>query len=410
MTMAEPSLSAGDARCVLHPGVHALGGRASDALELPVLESQPRAAILTVGDDGSVSLQRTSAAIMVRLDGQTLGIAPVALRDGARIEFAECRLVFGAGIATAVLSNDRASAPLAAATGESARAPVMNAPSDRWRVHAGQARPAPRSTSLPDAVLVDARSGTRYPLPARRIHIGRDETCDVVVRGNGASRRHASVAPVAGGFMLRDESTNGTMVNGVRVVGTYLLGDGDVVRLHDEELRVEIAASPAPVRSLNGGGDATAVLDLSHITRGLTGEQDRAAPTGVLLASLEIVRGQFSGACFQIERAVCSIGRGDDNDVRIRDATVSTAHATLLRKGRAWFVVDLRSMNGTYVDGSRVAGERELYAGSNLRIGSVELVFRATEGEVPTPAAPRRSGIRTRLRELLRSVAPPASR
>jgi len=48
--------------------------------------------------------------------------------------------------------------------------------------------------------------------------------------------------PVAGGFLLRDESANGTLVNGIRIVGTYLLANGDVVRVQDEELRVELDA------------------------------------------------------------------------------------------------------------------------------------------------------------------------
>ena len=244
--------------------------------------------------------------------------------------------------------------------------------------------PAPRPSlgQVTDAALVDVRTGERHPLPMRRMFIGRDDTCDVIVRGNSVSRRHASIAPVAGGFMLRDESANGTLVNGMRVVGTYLLGNGDVVRVQDEELRVELDAStPAPMMR----GEQTTQLDLSHITRGVTEEQARAIASRLPTASLEIVRGPFAGASFQIERAVCSIGRGDENDVRIRDDTVSTSHATLLRKQGSWFVVDLRSMNGTFVDGSRVSGERELHPGACVRVGGVELVFRAIDGETQEP-------------------------
>ena len=36
-------------------------------------------------------------------------------------------------------------------------------------------------------------------------------------------------------------------------------------------------------------------------------------------------------------------------------------------------------MNGTYVDGSRVSGERELHPGACVRLGAVELVFRAID-------------------------------
>jgi pSer/pThr/pTyr-binding forkhead associated (FHA) protein len=227
-----------------------------------------------------------------------------------------------------------------------------------------------------------------------------------VVQGNSVSRRHASIAPVAGGFLLRDESANGTLVNGVRVVGTYLLGNGDVLRVQDEELRVEFDdAVPAAVMR----GEQTTVLDLARITRGISEEEARAAASRALTASLEIVRGPFAGACFQLEKAVCSIGRGEENDVRIRDDTVSSTHATLLRKRSAWFVVDLRSMNGTFVNGSRVSGEREIHPGASIRLGAVELMFRAIESETPQAEEPPRANLWKRLKSLLRIAAPPSS-
>ena len=402
--VAQPSLRVGDERCPLQPGVHGLGGRATDAIKLAALESQPRAAILSVSQDGLTLLQRTTAAVMVRIDGETIGIAPVELFHGATIEFGDCRLIFETDATSATnlgrRSGERASysagtvgaRPLSLVTGSSAVGVTPRAPADS------------NTNDLTSAALVVSRSGVRHPLPARRIYIGRDDTCDVVVRGNSVSRRHASIAPVIGGFMLRDESANGTLVNGVRVVGTYLLGDGDVVRVQDEELRVELDASaPKPmVRE-----EQTTRLDLAHIAPGVTEERAREIANRVPTASLEIVRGPFSGACFQVERAVCSIGRGEDNDVRIRDDTVSLTHATLLRKRGAWFVVDLRSMNGTYVDGSRVSGERELHPGARVRLGAVELVFRAIECEVLAPPEPPRIGFWARLRGLLRAMTPP---
>jgi predicted component of type VI protein secretion system len=138
----------------------------------------------------------------------------------------------------------------------------------------------------------------------------------------------------------------------------------------------------------------------------VTEEQARAAANRTVSASLEIVRGPFSGACFQVERAVCSIGRGDENDVRIRDDTVSLSHATLLLKRGAWFVADLRSMNGTFVDGSRVSGERELHPGARVRLGAVELVFRAIASAPTTPAEPSRPSLWTRFKALMRGIAP----
>ena len=403
----KPSLRAGDQHCPLAPGCYGLGGRAVDAIPLSALQSQPRAAILTVFEDGVTVLQRTTAAVVVRVDGETVGVAAVELRHGARIEFGECRLVFET-------DGNSASSP-ARRSGEQTAAAVdvdgVGVPSlgDTESSTVRVTPPALPESVAPasDAALVDTRTGARYPIPARRMFIGRDDNCDVVVHGNSVSRRHASIAPVAGGFMLRDESANGTLVNGQRIVGTYLLANGDVLRVQDEELRVELDPSAATSMAR---GEQTTMMDLSHITRGVTEEQARMVASRVPTASLEIVRGKFAGASFQIERAVCSIGRGEENHVRLRDDTVSTTHATLLRKQGAWFVVDLRSMNGTFVDGSRVSGERELHPGACVRVGGVELMFRAIDSKEQTPVddAPRR-GAWTRIRELWRSVAPPSS-
>jgi pSer/pThr/pTyr-binding forkhead associated (FHA) protein len=94
--------------------------------------------------------------------------------------------------------------------------------------------------------------------------------------------------------------------------------------------------------------------------------------------------------------------------VRIRDDTVSLTHATLLLKRGSWFVVDLRSMNGTFVDGSRVSGERELCTGARVRLGAVELVFRSIESAPPKPAEPPRRSLWARFKSVLRGVAPPS--
>jgi pSer/pThr/pTyr-binding forkhead associated (FHA) protein len=405
-----PTLRAGDERCPLRPGVHGLGGRASDAIALTALERQPRAAILMVSGDGTTTLQRTTAAVMVRIDGKTIGIAGVVLHHGATIEFGDCRLVLESE--TSPRAPAERAEPPAPSVDVTPRARPLALVTGEAR--AGDTRPAPHAAGpghaeghVAGAALIVSRSGVRHPLPERRIHIGRDDTCDVVVHGSSVSRRHASIAPVVGGFMLRDESANGTLVNGVRVVGTYLLGHGDVVRIQDEELRVELGASaPRPVAR----EEQATMLDLAQIPLGATEQRAREVAKRVPTASLEVVRGRFAGACFQIERAVCSMGRGEDNDVRIRDDTVSLTHATLLRKRGAWFVVDLRSMNGTYVDGSRVSGERELHPGARLRLGGVELAFRAIEAEEQPLVEPARPGFWARVRELLGIFAPPGVR
>src|SRR4029077_14616117 len=76
-----------------------------------------------------------------------------------------------------------------------------------------------------------------------------------------------------------------------------------------------------------------------------------------------------------LTRAVCSIGRTDENDIVIPHESVSASHATIMLKAGSWYVVDQRSANGTYVDGYRVAGERMPSAGSLLTVVQLKMIF-----------------------------------
>lgn len=372
-----PLLNSGTERCALRTGTYTVGGSGPDALPIASLEYSTAVATITVPPSGPSTIQRLTASVVVRLDGEPLGIGAKLLHDGAHIEFAAIRLVFSSEDAGAAVVTSQSSAV------ELSDMPVA-------------ARPAAATTlaSTVHARIVKVRTGEAIELGNARVVVGRDSTCDFVVTGTGVSRRHFSVTAVQGGYLLRDESANGTLINGARVAGTYLLGHGDVLLLDQEELRFELlgAAPPPPSEA----AAPTAILDMSRIRRELASGTVRDAPP-TLAASLEIVRGPFAGASFPIARPVCSIGRGPQNDVRVRDDSMSTNHATLLRKGAAWFVVDLRSANGTFVDGLRIAGEREVPSGSRLKLGSVEMVFRSLNSDVEAPVAKRKGSWLERL-------------
>nr|MDP9105260.1 FHA domain-containing protein [Candidatus Eremiobacteraeota bacterium] len=67
-----------------------------------------------------------------------------------------------------------------------------------------------------------------------------------------------------------------------------------------------------------------------------------------------------------------TIGRGDDNDVVLRDARASRKHARILADGTGWSVEDSGSSNGTFVDGAQVRRSR-LDPGRTLTIGDTPL-------------------------------------
>jgi hypothetical protein len=71
--------------------------------------------------------------------------------------------------------------------------------------------------------------------------------------------------------------------------------------------------------------------------------------------------------------AVTTLGRDVNNSIVIDDPFASTDHAALTFRGRAWYVEDRGSTNGTYVNGSRVAGIAQLGFGDEIQIGQVRL-------------------------------------
>jgi hypothetical protein len=82
------------------------------------------------------------------------------------------------------------------------------------------------------------------------------------------------------------------------------------------------------------------------------------------------------GESFAVDGERMSIGRRPDCDVFLDDVTVSRDHALLIRRGDQWFLDDCGSLNGTYVNRSRIESQR-LEEGDEVQIGKYKLTFHA---------------------------------
>lgn len=90
---------------------------------------------------------------------------------------------------------------------------------------------------------------------------------------------------------------------------------------------------------------------------------------------LVVLSGAQKGQAFWIERQEVRIGRSDDSDVRLDDASVSRHHATLLRGPESWLLTDHDSKNGSFLGERPVAAGTSVRDGDLLRFGSVALQF-----------------------------------
>jgi hypothetical protein len=76
------------------------------------------------------------------------------------------------------------------------------------------------------------------------------------------------------------------------------------------------------------------------------------------------------GATFPLD-AVATLGRDVNNTIVVDDPFASTEHAVLSFRGRAWYLQDLDSTNGTYLNGTPVDGLAAVAFGDEVQVGRV---------------------------------------
>jgi pSer/pThr/pTyr-binding forkhead associated (FHA) protein len=106
-----------------------------------------------------------------------------------------------------------------------------------------------------------------------------------------------------------------------------------------------------------------------------------------VLAALRVVRSDLyaasglraivSGTRVTLDARPILIGRADDSTLVLDDDYASTRHARISMQGDEWYVEDLGSTNGTYLDRAKVTGPTRVPLGVPVRIGKTVIELRS---------------------------------
>ena len=86
------------------------------------------------------------------------------------------------------------------------------------------------------------------------------------------------------------------------------------------------------------------------------------------------IAGPQVGKMFKLAGAELIIGRSHEANVQLQETSISRAHARLFGSGNQVFVEDLKSANGTYLNGQKLAFPQQLRDGDKITIGSTTIL------------------------------------
>src|SRR3954453_17450976 len=91
---------------------------------------------------------------------------------------------------------------------------------------------------------------------------------------------------------------------------------------------------------------------------------------------LVVTEGALAGTRIQRGSQAVLIGRADDSTLVLTDDYASTRHARLSPRGSEWYVEDLGSTNGTYLDRAKVTTAVRVPIGTPVHIGKTVIELR----------------------------------
>lgn len=105
--------------------------------------------------------------------------------------------------------------------------------------------------------------------------------------------------------------------------------------------------------------------------------------------TLTMLTGPRPGVVFTLEQATCVIGRAETAEIQVTDSGLSRRHAQVFREAGTFYVEDLDSTNGTYLNGMLLEAPHALRDGDRIQVGQETVLRFAIQDALEQEAAKR---------------------
>ena len=106
-----------------------------------------------------------------------------------------------------------------------------------------------------------------------------------------------------------------------------------------------------------------------------------------MVAKLIVASGKSAGRSITLKHGKILIGRAEECDIRPLGEEVSRRHCAVVEEAGAVTVEDLKSRNGTYVNGAKISAKVTVADGDIVRVGPLELKVSCAAPAAAAPAA-----------------------
>ncbi|MCU0496753.1 MAG: FHA domain-containing protein [Anaerolineae bacterium] len=101
---------------------------------------------------------------------------------------------------------------------------------------------------------------------------------------------------------------------------------------------------------------------------------------------LTVIEGKYANQYWKLTADELTLGREDGCDMIIPERQISRKHLRVFRENGVYYVEDLESRNGTWVNGQRLEGARELFDNDEIHVALVvRLMFMSSAATAPLP-------------------------